>query len=494
LSQNQTEDVKVSEQRAQPTLALDLVEMGTDAQLVSGKTEKSQRSALPEGITSKMLSRDVIRIAWPSMAELILTQLSSMVDLMMVGQISPGALNAVGLATQPKFLVMTMFMAMNVGATAMVARHKGAGQQAKANLILRQAILLTFILSSIAAVIGYIYASPLIALMGATDAESLAGGEIYFKIQMVGVPFLALTSTITATLRGVGNSKTAMYYNVVSNVVNVIFNYFWLSGPFGFPRMEVAGASLATILGQTVAFVLAMIAVMGKKNYIRLVFREGFMPAWEAIASIVKIGLPSMLEQIIMRAGVIIYTRMVTGLGVIAFATHQICMNIQAFSFMNGQAFAVSATSLTGQSLGKKRVDMAEAYTRRTRRIGLLVSLFIAAISFFFGGELVKLYQSDPEIVATGAKLMMLVALVQPLQSSQFILSGALRGAGDTKAIAVITFITILLVRPGIAYIMIYGAKIGIFGAWVALVADQALRSAFVMLRYNSGKWKNIRI
>ena len=134
---------------AQPSLALDLVEPGRDEHMVAARktTEK-----LPEGVTSKMMYRDVVRIAWPSFIELTLTQLASMVDLMMVGKLGAAAIAGVGLTTQPKFLMMTMFQAMNVGATALVARHKGASQQNKANLILRQALLLTLVLSLIVGV------------------------------------------------------------------------------------------------------------------------------------------------------------------------------------------------------------------------------------------------------------------------------------------------------------------------------------------------------
>jgi putative MATE family efflux protein len=477
-------------------MALDRVEMGS-GDAFGGDKQGGITDILPRGVSSKMVYRDIVRIAWPSMVELILTQLTSMVDLMMVGQLSPAALSSVGLSTQPRFLMMTMFMAMNVGATAMVARCKGAGDPKRANLMLRQAMLMTFLCSAAAALAGYIFARQLIALMGARDPVSLAGGEIYFRIQMIGLPLLALSSTATATLRGVGNSRTAMIYNLIANLVNVALNYLLIYGNFGFPRLEVAGASLATIIGQGVAFVIAYASLLRGKNYIRLRLREGFMPDWNSIKPIVKIGVPAMMEQLVMRTGVILYTRMVAVLGIIPFATHQICMNIQAFSFMNGQAFAVSATSLTGQSLGKKRLDMAQVYTKRTRRLGMAVSVCIALVSFFMGGRIVALYTSGPDaetIIATGAKLMMIVALVQPLQSSQFILAGALRGAGDTKSIAVITFITILIIRPGIAYIMLNILKTGVIGAWIALAADQALRSLFVFLRYYSGTWKHIKI
>ena len=162
------------------SLALDFIETGgNEPQETSPKLSKT----LPEGVSSRMLYGDIVHIAWPSLVELILTQLASMVDLIMVGQLGPWALSAVGLSTQPRFLMMTMFMAMNVGATAMVARYKGSGEAEKANTVLRQAMLLTFVLSAISSVVGFFASETLIQFMGAADAETLAGGTVYLQIQ-----------------------------------------------------------------------------------------------------------------------------------------------------------------------------------------------------------------------------------------------------------------------------------------------------------------------
>ncbi len=490
----ETENVLHKPQRQKKIqMALDLVEPGPEHVDSSGKQERVSKYLPPE-VNSRMLYRDIIQIAWPSLVELVLTQLASMVDMMMVGQLGPWALSAVGLTTQPKFLLMTMFMAMNVGATALIARYKGAGNYQRANLILRQALLLTFLLSAVASVIGFAYAEPLIRFMGAADAESLAGGVVYLQIQMAGFVVLALTSTITAALRGVGDSRTAMMYNLSANGVNVVFNYLLIYGHFGFPRMEVAGASLATVIGQCVAFVLATYAILRGNQFLRLRLREGFKPDLQAWKSIFRIGLPAMVEQLVMRAGMISYTKIVASLGTVAFATHQISMNIQAMSFMNGQAFSVSATSLMGQSLGKRRPDMAQAYSSRTRRIGMTVSILLAVVFFFFGRNIAALYTNEASVIEMGAKILMMVAFIQPFQSSQFILAGALRGAGDTRATAVITFLTVLLVRPGLALFTTRVLNWGLMGAWVALVADQLFRSLLVLLRFNSGKWKRVRV
>ncbi len=470
-------------------LALDLLETGQE-----GMTEGRVSKKLPEGITSSLLYSDVVRLAWPSLLELTLTQLTSMVDLMMVGGLGAWAITAVGLTTQPKFLLMTMFIAMNVGATAMVARYRGAGEPKKANEILRQALLLTFGLSLISSVLGYIFSGHLVRFMGAADADTLAGGTIYLQIQMVGLVPLALTSTLTATLRGVGHTRVAMMYNLVANVVNVSLNYVLINGHFGFPRLELAGASLATILGQLIAFILALGVVLKGDHYLHLRLKEGFPIQWNHLRNIVNIGIPAMIEQFAMRAGMIAYARTVASLGTVVYATHQIAMNIQAMSFMTGQAFAVSATSLVGQSLGKKRPDMAQSYSNHTRRVGMATSLILAGTFFFFGRQIVSLYTDDLAIIEQGTRILKLVALVQPFQSSQFILAGALRGAGDTRATMVITFLTVLLVRPGLALLLINEFNWGLDGAWIALVTDQLLRSGLVLLRYNSGKWKDIKI
>ena len=456
---------------------------------------------IPEGVKSKELYRDIIRIAWPSFIELLLTQLASMVDLMMVGsmggkahpEIGTQALAAVGLTTQPKFLLMAAFIAMNTGVTALVARNKGTNDSKQANLVVRQGLLFTFCVTVILSILGAVFARPMVIFMGSTEAIVTKWATQYLQIQMIGFLSFALTSTITASLRAVGDSKTCMIYNLIANVVNVIFNWLLIYGNLGFPELGVAGASLATVIGQVVAFAIAFVVIIRGNGFLKLEFKLGFRPDKTVLRNMVNIGFPAMVEQLLMRAGMIIFAKTVATLGTTAYATHQVCMNIQALSFMTGQAFAVSATTLMGQSLGKRRTDMAQAYCSRTRYVGFAFSILLALTFVFFGGNIVGLYNSDPEIIRIGGQIMLFVAFLQPFQSSQFIIAGGLRGAGDTKATAIFTFITVLLVRPIVAIVLVkFG--LGLYGAWAAMATDQILRSALVLNRYNSGKWKLIKL
>lgn len=478
---------------------LDYLPMGDEASMPKPGS-KLGKAYMPEGVTHGKIYKDVLRIAWPSFLELVLTQITSMVDQMMVGQIAGNAgvmaLAAVGLAAQPKFLLMTVMMALNVGSTAMVARFRGQGDREKANVVFRQSLLFNFVLSLVFMIVGILCTTPLLHFMGgdSISPETYKYASDYFLIQMYGFVPLCLTFTITAVLRGIGDTKTSLMYNTIANVVNVIFNYLLIYGKFGFPEMQVAGASLATIIGQTVAFVIAAVFVLNKNRYIYFSFREKFKIDFTIMSNVISIGVPSMIEQLFMRAGVIIYTRTVAGLGDTAYATHNVCMNIQAMSFMTGQAFANSATTLMGQSLGKRRYDMAQLYTRNTRLIGLCVSVVLGILLSVFGRTVVSWYTADPDVIALGGSILIMVGCVQPFQSSQFITSGALRGAGDTKFTAIVMFITVLIVRSGLALLLVNVFNLGLWGAWYALMADQLLRTLLVVLHYNTGKWRFMKL
>ncbi len=477
---------------------LDEIEMGTEEMMEAEKLKtRKERRKLPEGCHEKTLYGDIFRIAWPSLVELTLTSLSSMVDMMMVGSIGTGAISAVGLAAQPRFLFNTLIMALNTGATAVVARARGAGEHERANQILKQALFFTLVLSFASSVAGYFLSEPLIRFMsaGGMADKTIADGVDYLRIQFIAFMPLALSMTITACLRGTGNSRVPMVYNMVANVVNVFGNYCLIGGHLGFPALGVRGASIATAFGTTVAFVMAVVSISNGKHYFHLkVFGEKFKLEGKVIGAIAKVGIPALIENCIMRVGMIIFNRTVASLSETQYATHQVCMNIQSLSFMNGQAFAVSATSLVGQSLGKKRTDFAEHYSLRCRRMGLMVSIFLMLVFGIFGRQLVSLYNTDPDVLRLGAKIMLFVAVIQPVQCSQFVTAGALRGAGDTRATAVISFCTVLALRTSLALLFIKVLDLGVMGAWYAMLIDQCVRSFLVLMRYNTGKWKKVKL
>jgi len=479
--------------KAPPRISLDNLSPGEKLDTDIKKWRQSK--TLPEGVSSGGLYRDIAIIAWPAILELFLNQAASMADQMMIGKLGTWAISAVGLSAQPRFFLISFIMAINVGATAMVARYKGAGSREKANGIVRQSLLLTFVIGIIVSALFFIFSKPIVKFMGAKEELVLIEAAKYLKIQAAGFITLALTSTITAVLRGVGNSSSALIYNTVANIVNVFFNWVLIYGNLGAPMLGVAGASLATVLGQAVAMIMAFVKITRKNGYLYLSLKN-IKPDWEALGHISTIGFPVMVERTVMRVGMVAYSIMIANLGTVMLATHQICVNIMQLSFVSIEGCQVAVTSLVGQCIGKKRSDMAQAYSVRCRRVGMGLAIATGLLFFFGGRLLISLYldRGDPHwdmVLASGVTILRILAFYQPFQASQYILAGVLRGAGDTKSTAVIYLITVMIVRPISAAVFIYIFKWGLIGGWLSMGVDQVLRYLLILLRFNSGKWIN---
>lgn len=440
----------------------------------------------------KDLRKRVKELALPSLVELILGTLFGMVDMVMVGNVNTKSLAAVGLTNQPTMLALAVLQALNVGSTALVARFMGTDDNESAGAVVKQTLVLTVILGILVSVSGYFLADNVIGFMGAKP-EVFPLAVQYLKIIALGGVCITTSMGIGAALRGAGDTVTPMRYNLISNLVNVVLNYFLIYGKLGFPAMGVAGAAIATTVSRIVAMVMAFSAIYHPDSILSLSERKDIFFDYDIIKRILKIGIPSGIEQLIFRTGLMEFTRTVADLGTTIFAAHQVAMNIFGLSFSPSMAFGMAATTLVGQSLGAERPDMAEKYGIETRRMGMIIAVTIASTFFFFGRQISGIYTNDPEVITLAAGCLRIIALMQPMQSTQFILAGALRGAGDTRGPLLSSLIGIWGIRVILAKIFI-NMGFGLTGAWMAHACDQVFRSAFMYFRYNSGKWKKVKV
>ena len=438
----------------------------------------------------------IVALAWPALAENVLSSLASIVDMIMVSALGAYAIGAVGLVLQPKFIMLSAFLAMNIGTTALVAQSKGARNRDGANAVLGQSLLLAVALTAVICTLLLALAEPLLRLIaGGGLSESIISEALkYYKIQIYGFPTMSLTFTLNAALRGAGNTRATFYNNTAANVVNVMFNYCLIGGNLGFPRMEVAGASLATVIGQCVALVMAIYVITSGKQYVRLTFKKRLKIDFSMIKRILNIGIPSFIDQFIMRVGALWFTTIVTALGDLSYNAHMVAFNIQSLSFTTGMAFGTAATTLVGQSIGRKRTDLSKVYVRMTQNLGLIVSAIIALLMFFFGRQIAGLYSDDMAIIALASDMMKIIAVSNPITNARLVYVSALRGAGDAKFVAVITFIGMILVRPLAGYLFVNILGLGLYGVWIALSTDFVTNFFLVMGRYKRGKWTQIVI
>ena len=451
----------------------------------------------PEQITKKESRQKVMQIAWPVLLELLLGSLFGMVDMMMLGNIKPTSLSAasiasVGIANQPLFIGLSLVQSFNVGGTAIIARYYGMGRMKRLGNVFKHVILLSVIIIIVPLfILTMTQAEGIMRILGAGE-DVVATGNIYFRIVHVGFIFQALTMCGSSALRGVGETKAPMKINLLTNGLNVLGNATLIYGLFGFPALGLVGAGISTALSQVMAFTLIFIHFIRGKSKVSI--KEKFTFEMKTVKNLIRIGLPASLEQLALRLGIFFFVRIVASLGTVVYAAHQIALSILSLSFNPGQAFGIAASTLVGRSLGEKKPEHAEMYSKSARQMGSIISTFVAVMFFFFGRQIVGLYTNDVQIIENASVALKIIALVQPFQSSQLILSGALRGAGDTVWPLIATIIGVLLIRTQVALFLVYQMELGLAGAWLAVLTDQLIRWALVFFRFRTGKWKKVRI
>lgn len=456
----------------------------------------AENKRIGEVPSTRQAYRDVITIALPSVIEMVLVSLVGSFDTMMIGPLGPEAIAAVGLTGQPRMLMLSIFFALNIGVTAVVGRRKGEDKPKSANEALRSAMVIIAVLSFVVMATVLPFSRQLMLLAGAQQ-DTLGMAISYFLIVSYVLPLNALTICINAAQRGIGNTRLSMYVNIISNAVNIVLNYLLIEGHFGFPALGVEGAAIATAIGFTVGFIVSLYSIASPKSigrFLHVSVHDDWKIRKESIRAIMKVGGSAMFEQMFMRVGFFIYARLVADLGTISMAAHQVCMQFMNISFSYGDGVGAAGTSLVGQMLGKKRADLALLYGKISQRIALLGALFILSVIIALRYPLVALFTDDAEVIYLAARVMLLVAMFQPLQTSSVVISGALRGAGDTRYVAAIMLICVALIRPALTFISIHVIGLGLFGAWGSSIIDMAIRLTAVYKRFNSGKWSTIKV
>lgn len=439
--------------------------------------------------------KKTLDMAWPAILESFFTAFAGLVDSLMVSSLGSHAVAAVGLTTQPKFLGLSMFIAANVSISALVARRKGQGKREEANRIFAT-FLVFIVLASVAfSFLLVAFADPIIRMCGSEELTH-DSAVLYFRIIMGGMIFNVIQMGVNSAQRGSGNTRITMRTNLVSNTVNIIFNYLLIQGHFGFPALGIRGAALATVSGTVVASIMSVQSVWKKDNFISIpmIIAQKIRPAGDAFLSIVKVGYSVFAEQVLMRIGFMLTAIMAAKQGTSAMAAHQVGMNIMGLSFSFGDGLQATAVALIGYSLGAKQPDRAKEYGRTCRMIGGVIAAVLAVLYFTGAGVLMRLFFEEEEIVAIGVNIMHVIIFVVMLQIAQVIYMGCLRGAGDTLYTAVASTISVTLVRTAGSWFFGYVLNMGITGIWLGVLADQVSRFLFASIRFRQGKWTEIRI
>lgn len=445
---------------------------------------------------SKELVLEAIRMAWPAVLESFFVALAGMIDTMMVSTLGTYAVAAVGLTTQPKFIALALFLSSNIAVNALAARRFGQKNRENANKILYTAIVFVIISALIISTVTFIGADQIIRWCG-SNADTHEAGVTYFRVIQAGMIFNVLSLVINAAQRGCGNTQIAMTTNVTSSIVNIVFNYLLIGGNFGFPRLGMFGAALATVLGTVVACIMSIISISKSDCFLSIpyIIKHKIKPGFDAFRSIISLSFNLLLENIAMRIGFLTTSIIAAKLGTDAFAAHQVGMNLLSLAFSLGDGMQVAAVALIGRSLGEKNTEIAKHYGNICQKIGFIISVVLAVIMFFFGREIFSLFFNKADILDMGVLISRYIMIIVLFQVSQIIFAGCLRGAGDIKYCLWASLISVTIIRTLVTWSLAGGIlNLGLSGIWLGVLSDQLSRFIFLSIRFKEGKWTEIAI
>ena len=232
------------------------------------ETEKPRGIAALFGGSPQQVLR-AFDIAWPAVLESVFVALAGLIDSLMVSTLGAAAVASVGLTTQPKFIALSLFIALNVSVSALVARRKGQKDRDGANQVLMMALGFTLVMGLVLGAVCIAFAPTFMDLAG-SNAETHDNAVLYFRIVVGGMIFSVLSLIINAAQRGSGNTRLSMRANVASSLVNITFNWLLINGHLGFPALGMKGAALATGIGQTVSVLVYLVIYFVRPISVRI--------------------------------------------------------------------------------------------------------------------------------------------------------------------------------------------------------------------------------
>ncbi len=438
-------------------------------------------------------SRRVLGLSWPVFVENLLQTGVGAVDTLMVSVLGTAALAGVGTSVVLLFIVQSAIMAVAMGGSVLVAHAVGGRDGSLVRRSAGQTLVLGLILSVGLTVLGTVFAGQFVALLGPDD-EVLRIGTDYMRVTMATSVGLVMMLVMGGILRGAGETRTPMYAGVAMNVINVPLSFVMIFGSLGFPELGPVGSAWGAAIARFVGAGWLFYVLWRGNRGVSVAGRGHWSLESGIVSRILRIGVPSMLEQLMMSLSMLVFTAMVISLGTAVYAAQRITFQILSFGWMPGFAFAVAATTLTGQALGAGQPAAAVRVTWVATAYATLFMTVFAVAVFIFSEPIAGIYTADPGIKSLAGEAMQILALALPGFALTFVLQGGLRGAGDTRFPMWVTGVSSWLVRLPAAWYFGIHLEFGLAGMYWIFLVETTLRLSVIFWRYQVGRWKEMEV
>ncbi|MDP2920165.1 MAG: MATE family efflux transporter, partial [Dehalococcoidia bacterium] len=347
------------------------------------------------------LPRTIFSLIWPVVIQESAFGVLAMVATFLVGKFGAAAITAVGLGENIVHLPEVAFAGIAVGATAIIARHVGAGETQQVNRSVQQAMLLSLVLGTVFAIIWWFTADWWLVIFRARP-EVIGLGRDFIRINAPAIPAFFILYCGESLMRGSGDTRTPMIVTVSIELIGAVAAVVLIRGFWFVPAMGVIGAAIARVIVSVLGALLIIILLVRGCGILKWDLRTALKFDYAATRRILRIGLPAFIDAGQMRAAMSVYQIIISSLGTVSFAAHSLAMRVEEFAFMPAWGFSVAATTLVGQYLGAKRPDLAEKAAGLARRYCLIAMISIGLLTVIFGQRLLDVFIDDPEVIRLG--------------------------------------------------------------------------------------------
>ena len=428
------------------------------------------------------------KLTWPMFLETVLFAVIGSIDIMMLSGYADNAVGGVGAVNQVLSLFQVVSNIITAGTGILCAQYIGAGKsmEEKQPLILGSLLVNTLLglLFSLAAIFG----GDILLTMVNIDIELRPYAKEYLSI-VGGFLFLQMIAmTFFVVIRSHGKTKSTMVFSLIMNLINVVLNYVLIYGKFGFPRMGVSGAAIATVVSKIFSCVAGGI-------FLFCFVLKGFSwkPQWkkmlQSIKTVLAYGSPAAGEQISYTLSKLVVMRMINGLGPDTANAYAYLNTVVSYVYLFSMSLGQGTSIMVGWEVGKKQPKNAKGICLFATRCSFLISMAAVAVLCLFRKPVFGLFTSNQDIIALGTSVLLTNFILEAGRSRNLVMVNALRAAGDVRFPLYIGLISMWLFSVGFSWILGIGLGWGLHGIWIALGLDECCRAIAMQIRWKRGAW-----
>ncbi|MBW2981612.1 MATE family efflux transporter [Candidatus Woesearchaeota archaeon] len=434
------------------------------------------------------ITKTILALSWPTMIAMLLQVGFNIVDTIFVGRLGPEAIAAVSIVFPVVFLMFALGGGLGIGTTSLIARYIGAERVAEADNAAEHSFIIAIVLSILFTISGLLFADKLFFLMGATP-EVIGLASNYSRWIFGFSLFMFIGLAAISILRGLGDMKTPMIGMVIATVLNIILDPLLIFGIGPFPELGIDGAALATVISRFLAVIIMMGFIFSSITKVSIKPRH-FKFRKFLIKEILRVGIPSSINQSMMSLAIMVITRIVAFFGPIAIAAYGIAFRVESLVILPILGIATAVITMVGQNVGAKRFSRAERSVWAAAKISAIFVLPIAVLLFIFPGPIYSIFSNDALLISYGIDLLRILSPIYIFAAVAINIASAFQGAGHATPALVMTALRLFIFSIPLALLFSFTLGFGLNGVWIGAALATFFSSIISMIWFKMGTWK----